>query len=315
MSNDRIIRLGHQAKATPFASSASGRILAPFVGYGKSFASFGEVVQGRTSDGQDFLVTLPIDMWSLCELKCTPINGPLVVECRLEKSQAVLYHVLAALGIDRGYHLECLFTRNIPVGKGLSSSTADMLATLRAVQEVFGFLFTDSFISNLFGGIEPHDALHFNSSVAYNHRQGRLIENFGYIPRFTIIAVDGGGVVDTLSYNRTLTFSPDIMSRFDRLFDRLRAAYAARHDGQIAACATESARIHLERTGSDLLKKSFSAMETFSPLGIVATHSGTCVGFLYDREVGFSRIEKIADGLRHHFSKDVFVTRTLQLLA
>ena len=147
----------------------------PLIGYGKSFASFGEIVQGRTSEGEDFLVTLPIDMWSTCELICSPINGPLIVECQLEKSRAVLYHILTELGILRGFQITCNLMRNIPIGKGLSSSTADMLATLRAVQEVFGFLFTESYISRLFSEIEPHDGLHFSSSVIYNHRSGHLI--------------------------------------------------------------------------------------------------------------------------------------------
>ena len=300
----------------PLASSERGRAIeaAPIVGYGKSFASFGEVVQGRTSAGEDFLVTLPIDMWSTCELVCTPIKGPLVVECRLEKSRAVLYHVLAELGIDRGYHLQCDFTRNIPVGKGLSSSTADMLATLRAVQEVFGFLFTESFISRIFAEIEPHDALHFNSSVAYNHRAGRLMENFGHVPRFTIIAVDDGGTVDTVNYNRRLSFTEAITRRFDALLARLRQAYAAQDDHQIAACATESARIHFEQTGNALLSETLAKGDAFSPLGIVATHSGTCAGFLYDRDDDPREIQRIAAGLHDAFGREVFVTRTLKLL-
>ena len=197
------------------------------------------MVQGRTSAGDDFLVTLPIDLWSTCELICSPIDGPLVVECQLEKSRAVLYHVLSELGIHSGYHLRCDFTRNIPIGKGLSSSTADMLATLRAVQEIFGFLFTERYISRIFAEIEPHDGLHFNSSVVYNHRAGKLMRNLDYVPQFTIIAVDDGGEVDTVAYNRDLSFSQNVLKRFDQLLDRVCDAYSRRDDRDIAACATE----------------------------------------------------------------------------
>ncbi len=147
------------------------------IGYGKSFASFGEIVQGRTSDNEDFLVTLPVDLWSTCELTCTPIRGPLIIECDLPKSRATVEQVLERLGLDTGYHIGIRFTRNIPIGKGLSSSTADMLAALRALQEVFGFLLTDQVISRIFHEIEPHDALHYNNSVIYNHREGRLIRD------------------------------------------------------------------------------------------------------------------------------------------
>ena len=51
-------------------------------GYGKAFGSFGEIIQGRLSGGEDILVTLPVDLWTICELKCTPIKGPLVYRLR-----------------------------------------------------------------------------------------------------------------------------------------------------------------------------------------------------------------------------------------
>ena len=233
---------------------------------------------------------------------------------RVEKSQSVLYHVLAELSIDRGYHIRCDFTRNIPVGKGLSSSTADMLATLRAVQEVFGFLFTESFISRIFAGIEPHDGLHFNSCVVYNHRLGRLIENLGYIPRFTIVVVDDGGVVDTQAYNKDLSFDETAVRRFDGLLADLRAAFRDRDDRGIARCATESARIHIQRTGNQLLKEVLAAMDAFAPLGIIATHSGTCAGLLYPHPFDPEKIQGIASALRAQFAREVFVTYTLRLL-
>jgi len=301
-------------RADLVAASGTRTSTSPIVGYGKSFASFGEVVQGRTSAGDDFLVTLPIDMWSTCELVCSPINGPLIVECELEKSRAVLYHVLSGLGIQSGYHLQCDFTRNIPIGKGLSSSTADMLATLRAVQEVFGFLFSERYISRIFAEIEPHDGLHFNSSVVYNHRAGRLVRNLDYVPHFTIVAVDDGGEVDTVKYNQRLTFTPEILCRFDALLDRVCEAYARRDDREIAACATESAKCHLERTENRLLKDVLSRAAPSAPIGIVATHSGTCAGFIYPRHDNPRELARLAYELQTFFGRPVFVAQTLRLL-
>lgn len=57
------------------------------VGYGKSHASFGELVQGRLSNQSDFLVTLPIDMWSICHLTCIKRKGPLLINSHYEKSK------------------------------------------------------------------------------------------------------------------------------------------------------------------------------------------------------------------------------------
>ena len=284
------------------------------VGYGKAFGSFGEIVQGRLSNNEDFLVTLPVDLWSTCEITCTTINGPVIVECDLAKSRSVVSLALDALGITRGYHLAVQFTRNIPIGKGLSSSTADMLASLRALQEIFGFLLRETYVSRLFSEIEPHDALHYNNSVVYNHRQGRLLHDLGYIPRFHILAVDGGGEVDTVDYNRRLKFAPDDQRDFDALLTDLLAAFKAQDDAAIAACATRSARIHVRRTGSPHLARALEAMDSFGPSGILATHSGTCAGFLYPIGQPREALDITTERLRQHFGAPVFATRSLDLL-
>ena len=284
------------------------------VGYGKSFASFGEIVQGRTSDNEDFLVTLPIDLWSTCELTCTPIRGPLVIECDLPKSRATVEQVLERLGLVSGYHISIRFTRNIPVGKGLSSSTADMLAALRALQEVFGFLLTDRFVSRLFHEIEPHDALHYNNSVVYNHRKGRLIRNLEYIPSFAVVCVDNGGVVDTIAYNKTKIFADEHMMAFDGLLADLIAAFEAANDKAIANCATRSAKLHAEMTGDKFFAQCLEATCIDGVLGVQVTYSGTCAGFLFSGDRPPKQLQATAEELSKHFGKNVFTARSLTLL-
>lgn len=284
------------------------------VGYGKSFSSFGEIVQGRTSDGEDFLVTLPVDLWSICELVCTPIRGPLVIECDLPKSRATVEWALEELGLTHGFHINVRIQSNIPVGKGLSSSTADMLAALRALQEVFGFLYTNQYISKLFRRIEPHDALQYNNCVVYNHREGRLLFDLQYIPSFSVISVDNGGILDTVAYNRNKVFRPNDLSSFDCLRTDLIAAFNQADDVAIARCATRSAELHAAMTHNEFLKTCLSFAQSFDALGVQATHSGTCTGFLFSGTMRSDQIASIAEQLRQLTGKEVFTTRTLNLL-
>lgn len=287
---------------------------AVLVGYGKSFSSFGEIVQGRLSNDEDFLVTLPIDLWSTCEVFCRPIAGPLIVECDLEKSRAVLYSVLEELGIREGFHLECTFTRNIPVGKGLGSSTSDMLAALRAIQEVFGLLLKERFISRVFAAIEPHDGVHYNSCVAYNHRKGVLLRNYEHIPKWTLIVVDNGGMVDTVQFNRRVSFDQAQKAAFDRLFSDLADAFGAADDARIAQCATQSARLYCQRVESEFVNRALDALPGLGALGVVTTHSGTCMGFAYPIDSPPEQIAQRVQAVKQLFQKDVFVVRTLALL-
>ena len=285
------------------------------VGYGKSFASFGEIVQGRLSSGDDFLCTMPVDLWSACYLTCTPIRGPLVVECDLAKSRDMVTMALERLGITKGFHIAVDFTRNIPIGKGLSSSTADMLAAMRATQEVFGFLLRETYVSDLMAAIEPHDALHYDSSVAYNHRRGVLLRDYAHIPQWWIVAADNGGEINTVLYNKRVHFSLDQTQAYDRLYERLSAAFAEYDDAAIAACATESAEMHMEASENAFLRDALALRQDVGAMGVIATHSGTCAGFLLPPQTPAAQVSAIAHTLGTRLDRHVFVTRSLTLLA
>lgn len=287
----------------------------PATGYGNSFGSFGEIVQGRLDDGTDFLITLPIRVWNTCQVICAPTEGPVVVGCPYEKSRAIAYEILEVLGIDRGFRVEIELTRQLPVGKGLSSSTADMLAVTRAFEQVFGVKFSTSFISALFTGIEPHDGLHYETCVVYNHRKGMLIADLNYIPQFHIVAVDDGGMVDTVEYNGSIRFSKDDTKYYQDLFQRVTTAFLRHDDTEIADCATASTLLQGKRTKSEFLAKAVEVGRSMNAMGVIATHSGTCAGLLYPAEIPADRIADLALRVREIVGRNVFVTRTLQLFA
>jgi uncharacterized protein involved in propanediol utilization len=286
----------------------------PLLGYGKAFGSFGELVQGRLSTGDDFLITLPVDMWSACEVTCSPLEGRSVVACPLPKSRAVAERMLGHLGKGEGYRLTIDFTRDIPIGKGLSSSTADMLATVRALQEIFGVIVTEGFVSRLFASIEPHDALHFYMSVAYNHREGTLLRKMYHVPRYRIVAVDGGGTIDTEEYNRTLTFTAEEMRAFDALYLEACEAFDRRDDVALARCARAATELHVRRSGRRVLGAILALADRCEALGAVTAHSGTCAGLLFPKEAPRAQLERVRDLVTRETGMSTFLTQTLEIL-
>lgn len=284
------------------------------VGYGKSHSSFGEILQGRLPGEIDFLVTLPIDMWSICNLTSIRRNGPLVINCEYYKSAKVAEMLLTKLGITTGYEITISFSRNIPVGKGLSSSTADMLSTIRALQEIFGFLLREKTISEIFNIIEPHDGLMYKSCVVYNHRKGELIKELVYIPEYWIVAIDFGGEVSTLEYNSKLKFTDDLMQQYKNLLLELESAFVEKNDVKIAECATRSTGLHLNSQQNKIKLNVFDTCKKFSPMGIINTHSGTCLGLVYPRQQTVEEINQIAQRVQKEYDFPVFVTSTLRLL-
>lgn len=282
------------------------------IGYGKSYASFGEIVQGRLTNGEDFLITIPVDMWSTCELVCEQVPGSSIIESKFSKSSEVAKHMLSVLGMEDGVRISIDFTRNIPIGKGLSSSTADMLAVVRAFQEVFGVIVTENFISRLFSRIEPHDGLHYYMSVAYNHRQGNLLTKLNYIPDYRIVGVDAGGEMSTVAYNKNIKFEHDILKQYDQLYDDTHISFAKRDDVSIAKCASRSAELHVKRTKNQFLQCVLERMEKMDVIGVLPTHSGTCAGFLLPGDADDESVDAIADSVSD--IGGVFVTKTLKML-
>ena len=284
------------------------------VGYGKAFSSFGELVQGRTSDGEDFLVTLPIDLWSTCTVHRRHMNGASKVICDLEKSRAVAERMLGRIGLEGGEQLTIEFTRNIPIGKGLSSSTADMLAVVRGLQEIYGVIVSEQFISRLFAEVEPHDAIHYYMSVIYNHRRGVLIQKLYHIPEYYIIALDRDGEVDTVQYNDCVAFNQSDLLLYDRLLSRIAFAFSRRDDLTIAQCATKSAEIHAKRMNDPWLLEVIDYRSSVKALAVVAAHSGTCTGLLFPRDLSRGEVRRLEGKISDDLGCKVFSVRTLRIL-
>lgn len=299
----------HQAPHAAAACGADAALLTR-VGLGKAFASFGEIAQGRRADGEDFLVTLPVDLWSRCRVVREPVTGASRVRAPLPKSGQVAKAMLRAVGAQAGIGLRIGLWRDMPVGKGLSSSTADMLAVLRACEAAFDVTASESYIGRLFATIEPHDALHYPACVAYNHRAGRLLAHFGHVPDFRIIGVDAGGAVCTRAYNRRLTFSPSRVAQDQALYERVLAAFSARDDAAVARCALAATELQLTRTGSPFLRRLLALAQQPSVLGIVTAHSGTCAGLLLPGSADAATLA----GVEAHAARlgTLFRTRTLR---
>lgn len=286
-----------------------------YYGHGRSFASFGEIIQGRSLDNLDFLATLPINLWSNCKLTAKKTNGPLVVEAKKEwlKAKLLVELILKRIGIQKGYYILVEVDSEIPVGKGLSSSSADMLAALRAAQHLFGILISTDYISYLFNEIEPHDALHFDSSVLYNHRKGRLIKNYNYIPNYNIIYVDTGGTVDTINYNNEKKYSMDVIRRYEKIMNDLNQSFYNKDDCAIAKCATESFMVHINAS-KDKRSELNDFINEISAIGMQATHSGTCIGFLFKHEADITMLEYAKSMIEKKYMKKSFLIETLQLI-
>src|SRR4051794_13685966 len=105
------------------------------LGKGSCNGTFGELVQGIMGD-RPYLITLPISSLR-SEARYIPdptVNGIRVVDSKV-KAQRAGEWLVQLFGVKGGGDLE--IRSNIPVGKGLASSSADIVAALRAIADCY----------------------------------------------------------------------------------------------------------------------------------------------------------------------------------
>lgn len=190
------------ARALAMSEPMRSLIPAARTASGISYCSFGELLQGvLLEDDADFLVTLPIQKYSVSTFVPDPGSTEIVTQpSGKTKAAALAKVILGRYGHNVGgtFYIDC----DIPIGKGLSSSSADLLATARAIEVYMGRELPLGELCRDMSGIEPTDGVMFAESVVYLQRKGVLWSRLGRLSGIQILSLDEGGTIDTLEYHR-----------------------------------------------------------------------------------------------------------------
>ncbi|MFF2087314.1 hypothetical protein ACFVVM_26370 [Nocardia sp. NPDC058176] len=253
----------------------------PRIGVGSAFGSCGELLQGVTAEhDRHFLVTLPIRSGSVALFE--PLDEPIsVVPQHKSKALRLAAAMVERSAVLRGGRLTVL--SDLPEGKGLASSTADLVATARAIADAERRTLHTNEIEADLRTIEPSDGVMHAGSVAYFHRDARLLARLGHLPAFTIVTGDEGGLIDTVEFNRhTRPFSRYAKQEYSALLTELGSAIAAGDVCRIGAVATRSAQLNATARHRPHLDTTITAAHDLGALGVVVAHSGTTTGILLD---------------------------------
>jgi L-threonine kinase len=242
-------------------------------------ATAGELVQG-TVDGVHVHVSAPIDWYAAADFvrDDAPLRGP----AARPKALAALRALLASRGLPERGRLRIV--SEVPPGKGLGSSTADIGAALFAAARAYGLALTSEEAAQLALAIEPTDGSLFPGIVAFDHREGRWVEPLGEPPPVAIVLLDPGGVVDTVAYN-AVDRSAVLALNEAITREALAMARAAVRAGDVALlgeAASLSATAHQTILPKPLLSAALSAGREAGGAGVCVAHSGTALGILFD---------------------------------
>ncbi|MGX5845213.1 GHMP family kinase ATP-binding protein [Mesorhizobium sp. ArgA1] len=277
--------------------------------------TFGELLQGQLSIGSlsrdsHFLVTMPIALFARAYFIPSPgIRSVTVYPSHKIKAKRLAENLVSALSVSGG---TLILQSELPEGKGLASSSADLVAAARSIASCFNRRIRTSLIEKLMAEIEPSDGVMYPGVVAYQQRSCRLFSFLGQMPPLAIVGIDEGGTIETVDYDqRRGEISASHRAQYHELLERTRSAISGGDTAAIGGIATASALLHQERVPKEHLDSMLKASEDTGALGVVVAHSGTMIGILLDRLApGFPRtLRSVVDSVSSfHSSPKIYVT-------
>lgn len=249
--------------------------------------TFGELLQGQLPVGcapgdPHFLVTMPIALFARAHfIPVEDTRSISVYPSHKVKAKRLAENLVIALGASGGVlHLQS----ELPEGKGLASSSADLVATARSIACCLNRKVRTSLIEALMSDIEPSDGVMYPGVVAYSQRACRLLSFLGQMPPLAIVGIDEGGTIETVDYDQLRgEMSASSRTEYRKLLERARIAIPEGDAATIGRIATASALLHQERTPKKHLNSMMKASEAAGALGVIVAHSGTVIGILLDR--------------------------------
>ena len=258
--------------------------------YGICPASCGEFVQGII-DYEEYLSSYAIDIFSVAtmEEKICNINlGP-------SKSRKAMEKVFEKFNIPlkESRNISLDIKSNIPVGKGMASSTADIGATIRATLSLLDKNLDNEEISHIASEIEPTDSILLYKNSIFNPLRGNVKKYLSSLEKTKVIILEPDEILETSlirsnpKYLEKKLENKEIIKKSFNLLEE--GLY--KNDLKIIgkACTLSSLaneNIHKKPYLYDIVDVS----DKMGAYGVNIAHSGTVIGILVDDNVDHEKI-------------------------
>lgn len=249
-------------------------------GRGYGAGSCGELAQGFTSDGDAFQVSLPIDVGAVVEvaIRDADITEIVGIPPTMTKARSAIESTLAALGASPK-RVEVRHHTRLPTGKGMGSSTADIVAAARATADALGDRFAPDDLARLAGSIEPSDGAMYERT-AIVRRQGPALRTLPWAPTFTTLVLVPPA---TRSTDTAEVGGLRVAARsYDTILAQLDRAARRRDRRPFVAAAATSGRLHHDIAGNEWVPHLDAVATAVGAWGWNIAHTGTVAGLWFD---------------------------------
>ena len=268
-------------------------------------ASCGEIFQGPV-DREQVLISYAIDLYSQVSLERGKRKGDeddlKVHHKAYHAMEETLKHFDLPGKSLKDYRLR--IHSDIPRGKGMASSTADVAGAIILSAKILRCPMTEDLLGEIAAKVEPTDSTLFSKLSLFNSSSGRRIQSYGPYPKGRVLVLEGLGTVDTLEYHQKHREGKPQQRADTEAFK----AWEKRPDKlslrELARLATISTRAHQRVLPKPGVEKIIEASTLFGAYGVNTAHSGSVLGILYEegrfQKEGFLKIFQ-REGLRNHY--------------
>ncbi|MFZ5965596.1 MAG: propanediol utilization protein [Bacillota bacterium] len=266
-------------------------------------ASCGELLQGVIGDSEK-LISYAVNVFSEVVIE---ESNTAYRDHRRTKAVEAMYKTLEYYGEPSsvGDTLSITIDSDIPVAKGMASSTADIAAAICATAALLGKMPNEDELAKLCVSVEPTDSTIFKALTLFDHLQGKRIRTFEWIPDLAVLVLESDQILDTQEfrkhdYSRMRSDNQLVVERAYHLFEN---SYLSKDRKAFGEAATISALANQNIIHKPKLEEIIEISTKRGCYGVNVAHSGTVVGVLYDD--GQTEIEALIEDLRR---KNIFIS-------
>ena len=258
--------------------------------YGICPASCGEFVQGIL-DNEEYLSSYAIDMFSIASLEEKKED----INLGSKKSRKAIEKVFEKFNIpiEESKNISLDLKSNIPIGKGMASSTADIGATIKATLSILNKKLNDEEISLIASEIEPTDSIILYKNSIFNPVNGRVKKYLSSFDNGRVIILEPKEILETKiirSNPNYLNIKLENKSIIKKSFNLLEKGLENNDLKLIGEACTLSSLANENIHKKPYLNEIIEISQNMNAYGVNIAHSGTVIGILIDKNMDYERI-------------------------